>query len=631
MAKTFYKYGERDAISYVDWSQIGKNFSTMVDTELTRREDEKAAIQKGVDETMAFINDNPVGEYEAANDFSLFHSQNAQEYLVMADKMLKSGQISPQDFVRMRENLNTGTKGIYEVADSYQKRFKEVMDDVNSGDPKLSNIVYEQMISLEGLGRLSNTDAIIDTSSGRVNLSKYDVDENGVKRYTEAYSTGELKAFLQSDIQRFDVKGAVSDIVSSMGTLKEAYFEEAKRYGGMNILTKKLNMQGDSELEGVKESYQNWRDDSIDSYMSDINRASIIVDFLQGQGYKATTSKKAFDEDKTGKLLYVDPNNKAYLTDEQDSLARKTFATQLDNAINREYLESGAGSKAYPRSTTSNGSSSSESFGNYWMQVASSSSVEDKQAALDAAMKSTQAVNADIVGAKIASLTTGGYQIQVSKKDSQDNYTIDIPSSVNAEQWAGFAGQMVDKANIQKMIAANEGWTFIDSGFSGLESSTKGVQLERMTDQEIYDTYGSLPKEIVVDEENIASYDGVGYNMSDKVDVRKVFNLIIDNNPTLFQDIDVDSDTLYPNRIHIKGFVVNEDGNRVRKTENVDIVEDLDLNNSIESEFSRIILEMLGSEEAATRAERMRMRSETEFLPLESSKDTGAEGDEIFE
>ena len=347
MAKTFYKYGERDAISYVDWSQIGKNFSTMVDTELTRREDEKAAIQKGVDETMAFINDNPVGEYEVANDFSLFHSQNAQEYLVMADKMLKSGQISPQDFVRMRENLNTGTKGIYEVADSYQKRFKEVMDDVNSGDPKLSNIVYEQMISLEGVGKLSNTDAIIDTSSGRVNLSKYDVDENGVKRYTEAYSTGELKAFLQSDIQRFDVKGAVSDIVSNMGTLKEAYFEEAKRYGGMNILTKKLNMQGDSELEGVKESYQNWRDDSIDSYMSDINRASIIVDFLQGQGYKATTSKKAFDEDKTGKLLYVDPNNKAYLTDEQDSLARKTFATQLDNAINREYLESGAGSKPY--------------------------------------------------------------------------------------------------------------------------------------------------------------------------------------------------------------------------------------------------------------------------------------------
>ena len=136
MAKTFYKYGERDAISYVDWSQVGKNFSTMIDTELTRREDEKAAIQKGVDETMAFINDNPIGDYDVANDFSLAHAKNAQEYLVMADKLLKSGQISPQDFVRMRENLNTGTKGIYEVADSYQKDTEGVWEIFNQETQK---------------------------------------------------------------------------------------------------------------------------------------------------------------------------------------------------------------------------------------------------------------------------------------------------------------------------------------------------------------------------------------------------------------------------------------------------------------------------------------------------------------
>jgi hypothetical protein len=36
MAKTFYKYGERDAISYVDWSQVGRNFTDMVDTEVAR-------------------------------------------------------------------------------------------------------------------------------------------------------------------------------------------------------------------------------------------------------------------------------------------------------------------------------------------------------------------------------------------------------------------------------------------------------------------------------------------------------------------------------------------------------------------------------------------------------------------
>ena len=116
MAKTFYKYGERDAISYVDWSQVGRNFTDMVDTEVARRESQRAEIQKGVDETMKFINDNPIGDFDVANDFSLSHAKNAQEYLLMTDKLLKAGKINPQDFVRMRENLKTGTEGIYEVA-----------------------------------------------------------------------------------------------------------------------------------------------------------------------------------------------------------------------------------------------------------------------------------------------------------------------------------------------------------------------------------------------------------------------------------------------------------------------------------------------------------------------------------
>jgi hypothetical protein len=347
MAKTFYKYGERDAISYVDWSQVGKNFSTMIDTELTRREDEKAAIQKGVDETMAFINDNPIGDYDVANDFSLAHAKNAQDYLVMADKLLKSGQISPQDFVRMRENLNTGTKGIYEVADSYQKRYEEVMADVNSGDPKLSNLVYEQMISLEGIGKLKSTDAIIDTSSGRVNLSKYDVDEDGVKKYTEGYTTGELQAFLQSDIQRFDMAKASSDAAATLGGLTEQYLSEAYEAGGIDRLISKVNMQDSSKLKGVKEGYEKWLSGTVSSYMDRTNNASILVDFLQRDGYKPTTNKREYDEDKSGKLVYIAPNGNISLTSEQEGVVEDTLRTQINHAIKKKYETKYAGRKPY--------------------------------------------------------------------------------------------------------------------------------------------------------------------------------------------------------------------------------------------------------------------------------------------
>jgi hypothetical protein len=352
MAKTFYKYGERDAISYVDWSQVGRNFTDMVDTEVARRESQRAEIQKGVDETMKFINDNPIGDFDVANDFSLSHAKNAQEYLLMTDKLLKAGKIRPQDFVRMRENLKTGTEGIYEVANAYQKRYQEVMDDINSGDPQLSNLVYSQMTSLEGIGKLKNTDAIIDTSSGRVNLSKYDVADDGVKNYTEAYTTNELKAFLQSDIKRFDVKGVAKEAADSLGGLTESYVAEAQRAGGIHILRESVNRYDSSELKGVKEGYQKWLDDTVDSYMSDVQQASILADFLQGQGYEAVTDRRKFDEDKTGKLLYIKPNGQIEFQDGQKELARETLKNQIHYSIEQKYSEKTAGYKQYAPTTT---------------------------------------------------------------------------------------------------------------------------------------------------------------------------------------------------------------------------------------------------------------------------------------
>ena len=346
MAKTFYQYGKRDAIQYTDWSEISKNFSTMISDELTRREDKKAEIQKATDEAMKFINDNPVGTYSLANDFSIAHANNAQEYLLMLDKKLKSGALNPKDFVMMRENLKTGTEGIYKVANAYQKRFEEVEKDLLSGDPQLSNLTYARMIALEGLGRLENTDAIIDVGSGRVNLSKYDVVD-GVKNYTEGYTTNEAMAFMQTDIKRFDVKGVAKESADSLGGLTEQYFTEAKKAGGVHKLLEKVNMQDSSELKGVKEGYQKWINDTVDSYMSDVQQASILVDFLQGQGYEAVTDKRKFDDDKTGKLLYIKPNGELEFQDGQKELARETLKNQIHYSIERKYNEKTAGTKQY--------------------------------------------------------------------------------------------------------------------------------------------------------------------------------------------------------------------------------------------------------------------------------------------
>lgn len=619
MANTFYQYGERDAIQYTDWSKISENFSTMISDELTRREDKKAEIQKATDEAMKFINDNPVGAYSLANDFSVAHANNAQEYLLMLDKKLKSGALNPKDFVMMRENLKTGTEGIYKVATAYQKRFEEVEKDLLSGDPQLSNLTYARMIALEGLGRLQNTDALIDVASGRVNLSKYEVVD-GVKNYTEGYTTNEAMAFMQTDIKRFKVRDQVQKAVDSLGTLTEAYVSESQVYGGLHILRESVNMQDDSKLKGMKEGYQKWRNDTIDSFMNDINQASILVDFLEGEGYQAVTNKNDFDNDKTGKLIYIAPNGEMEFQEGQKERAREAFTTQLDQAIDRTYTEKAVGSKPYPRVSTGSGSGTNKGtksvFAKYWMNVGSAETLKDKQLALDAITQSDDAIKAGVVGAQFVQSEDGGLQIQVSNKDSRENRIIDIPSGeLTAEQWAGLGAQLFKDADYDKMMNEAEGWLYQEKGLKGLGSETRGRSLEKMSDEEVFQTYAPLPKAISV-VNKIAKYEGKDYDLTNKDDVRAIFNLMIANNKELFEGVDVSRKASGTN-IKISVPIIDAKGNQITKIESFDIE---DFSDDIESEFARIVVETIGQEQARIRAETMRQRAEEQFLPVGGRK-----------
>ena len=46
MAKTYYKFAERSAESQINWAEVGKNVTDMLNTEASIREEKKAAIDE---------------------------------------------------------------------------------------------------------------------------------------------------------------------------------------------------------------------------------------------------------------------------------------------------------------------------------------------------------------------------------------------------------------------------------------------------------------------------------------------------------------------------------------------------------------------------------------------------------
>jgi len=123
MAGTYFNYAERNAQDQINWAEVGKNMSDMLLEEARIREEKKAAIDKASREFGEVLSNAPTGDYDAGNTFALDYANSAQEIRLMQDRLLKSGQLSVKDYLIARQNVNTGTNQIFDLAKEYQNEY----------------------------------------------------------------------------------------------------------------------------------------------------------------------------------------------------------------------------------------------------------------------------------------------------------------------------------------------------------------------------------------------------------------------------------------------------------------------------------------------------------------------------
>ena len=106
---SYYKFAERQADSFVNWAEIGKGITDMIQTESQIREDKKAAIDQATRENLKRVAEAPVGAHEGLNTWTLNYADSAREAILLQDRLLKSGGLKLKDYTVMRQNLNDGT------------------------------------------------------------------------------------------------------------------------------------------------------------------------------------------------------------------------------------------------------------------------------------------------------------------------------------------------------------------------------------------------------------------------------------------------------------------------------------------------------------------------------------------
>ena len=298
---TFYKYADRDADSQINWFEVGKNLTDMLEETRRVRQEKRDAIDAA---TRQFENDlanAPQGQNQDINNFTNKYAHNMMNQMRIDEQLLKSGQMPLDKYTLRRQNYIDGTNQLFELSKLYQEEHKKKMEGVLSGDLQALNIFNMKMV--EGYGDFSNSEAVIDSmGDGRVNIGLYEtkiVDGKTVKVLSKNIApVNVIRGKILQNVPTFNVEAETTATVKGFGSRKDVLYKLASTYNvgsitelmGPDFLATKKDPTTEKIVNDMNEAI----DKQIASYFSNpYNLTSVLT---QNTG-KYSSDSFTFDKD----------------------------------------------------------------------------------------------------------------------------------------------------------------------------------------------------------------------------------------------------------------------------------------------------------------------------------------------
>lgn len=270
---TYYKYAERNAANQVDWSAIGKSISDTLSDEVKRREKAKKDIEDASNEYAETLANAPMGESRDFNEWTLDFANNAQEFRLMQDRMLRSGRMKLRDYNMGRQNLKSGTEQAFNLANQYNTEYADKMKRLQNGESQ--DLEGFLMGTAEGFSNFTKSSLYIDPTTGKVAVANkvqktlpdgtvvYEMSKNP----NDFTSINSLRNRITSKYNKFDVSKSLQPGVADLGKRIEVIMR-----GGVKTREDAKQTPG----------YTTARDTFIDSFVetNPDNLTSILTDTL---------------------------------------------------------------------------------------------------------------------------------------------------------------------------------------------------------------------------------------------------------------------------------------------------------------------------------------------------------------
>lgn len=320
---SYYKYAERSAESRVDWSEISKNMVDMLKEQTRLRNEKIDAAVELQGEVATTLSEAPMGSDESANQAVANFSADAQEYMLMMNKLWRSGEMSYREYLGATSNFKTNTESYLGQAEkyaaNYEKHVKRMEEQLASG------VEVSELSRVEDFGNFNKFTPVIDAPTGAIGL----VGENG----QSFGSMSQLGVAVMATYDRLDVAGMTGQAVDQLGEITQVVLD-----GRVETRTGLITPRdADGNPIGELTEYEKTEDEVVGGILdtSDNAATSTLVDYsnLSYESHhldSADDIQAAVDNPKLVVMMPSPRNSDRFIGAVEDDVTDADFEAYLD-------------------------------------------------------------------------------------------------------------------------------------------------------------------------------------------------------------------------------------------------------------------------------------------------------------
>jgi hypothetical protein len=486
---TYFKYAERSAESQINWAEVGKNMTDMLQEQERIRDEKISALDAATRELGEKLANPPQGEHKSANQWALEYGDNASQYMLMQEKLFKSGKMKTKDYLVSRQNLVDGTKQAFNLTKEFQETFKMKMDRYKNGESQDLELFLNAQA--EKFGDFTKSQLYINPTDGSVNVAMKERRVIGGKEVfvmnqnpNDFTTISSLRNTIAGTYDKFDTNAASTAFADALGKEETAsiVFGTLSK-GGAITTVEDITSRTDLDADGktIMFKFIDAENQMITAALENpYNRLSVLTNTKKfapnGKQYTFTYDEADAKANPEKVLLKVDSATgqpTPQFNDEQMKVSNEAMRTEvrakydykkgISQTAQAQLQESSEGAR-----TARADSKAADAAAGYWNQLYTGRTAAEKKAAADTLLGTPIAQQAGLLG---IDLSQNG-KIKLTYADPVKNRTIDYldasGSPVSLRDFSGLGVELHGVVDRDKAVKAGGG----GSGFGKVEDLT---------------------------------------------------------------------------------------------------------------------------------------------------------------